>query len=188
MNKTTIKAARFLEPSIVRYACVQAIKRLNPVRQLRNPVMFMVAVGALLSTWSVVHAMLDHQLSGFTFQITLLALVHGVPGQFRRGAGRRPGKAQAESLRRSISDLPARKVLHYGARWLQKGDGQIKEVPADCSKKAITCSVPRAKRFPGDGEVVEGIASVRIRDHRRVGAGHRESGGDRSAVTGGTGF
>jgi K+-transporting ATPase ATPase B chain len=174
-------------------ALAEAFRNLNPVKQFRNPVMFIVAIGALLSTYSLVRELAAHHPAGFTLQITLWLWITLFFANFAEALARTRSKAQATSLRNSVSGLMAKKVLRYK-------EGMIETIVtalglAEFTEKVHAEEIARddlvlcvtGDTVPGDGEVVEGIATV---DESTVTGESapviREAGGNRSAVTGGT--
>jgi K+-transporting ATPase ATPase B chain len=160
---------------------VQALKdsfvKLNPATLIKNPVIFIVGIGAVLTTIVVIMDISSVHFSSFNFQITLWLWFTVLFANFAEAVAEGRGKAQAESLRKSKIQTKARLFLNkteklINATELKKGDVVI------CEAGDI---------IPGDGEVIEGIASV---DESAITGESapviRESGGDRSAVTGGT--
>jgi K+-transporting ATPase ATPase B chain len=160
---------------------VQAIKdsfiKLNPTVLVKNPVILIVGIGALLSSVVVFDDIIDGHFSSFNFQITLWLWFTVLFANFAEAVAEGRGKAQAESLRKSRTQTKARKIVQNKehlvlATDLRKGD-------------LVVCDAGDV--IPADGDVVEGIASV---DESAITGESapviRESGGDRSAVTGGT--
>ena len=156
-------------------AALQAFVKLNPVTLSRSPVMFVTLIGAAMVTLDVLAGL--PRVSGFEAQIALWLWVTVLFANFAEAMAEGHGKARAESLRRSRVEIMARRL----------DGGAEKKVPASCLRKgdAVVCSA--GDLIPGDGEVIEGIASV---DESAITGESapviRESGGDRSAVTGGT--
>ncbi len=156
-------------------AALQAFVKLNPVTLSRSPVMFVTLIGAAMVTLDVLAGL--PRVSGFEAQIALWLWVTVLFANFAEAMAEGHGKARAESLRRSRGEIMARRL----------DGGAEKKVPASCLRKgdAVVCSA--GDLIPGDGEVIEGIASV---DESAITGESapviRESGGDRSAVTGGT--
>ena len=178
---TARKRALFDTP-IVRRAMRDAFVKLGPRHMLRNPVMFVVLVGSVLTTLALLRDVVTHRAAiGFTLQISLWLWFTVVFANFAEAMAEGRGKAQADTLRKARTETTAKKLadtkdhLDYelvSAATLRRGDHVIC-VPGDI--------------IPGDGEVVEGVASV---DESAITGESapviRESGGDRSAVTGGT--
>ena len=168
------------DPSIVRPAIWDSFRKLSPREVIRNPVMFVVEVGALLTTVELVHDLLTGKRSAplwFTGLVSLWLWFTVVFANFAEAVAEGRGKAQAESLRKMRKDVEARKLV----------DGREEKVPAAALRKGDTVVVEAGQYIPGDGEIIEGIASV---DESAITGESapviRESGGDRSSVTGGT--
>ncbi|MBX7231250.1 MAG: potassium-transporting ATPase subunit KdpB [Bdellovibrionales bacterium] len=169
---------KMFQKNLIKNAIWEAFIKLHPKYQIRNPVMFITEVGALLSTVAVLVNTLHRQFSGFELQIAIWLWFTVLFANFAEAIAEGRGKAQAESLRKSKTNTMARKQLVGGgeeimnALNLKKGD-------------VVACST--GETIPGDGEVIEGIATV---DESAITGESapviRESGGDRSAVTGGT--
>ena len=166
-------------PEIVRRAAGDAFKKLNPKMVAKNPVMFVVEVGSVLTTFLWIKELVTHTGSPlFTGQCTLWLWFTVLFANFAEAMAEGRGKAQADTLRKTKTETQARKLNESGvessvsATELRKGD-------------RVVCEAGDV--IPGDGEVVEGIASV---DESAITGESapviRESGGDRSAVTGGT--
>jgi K+-transporting ATPase ATPase B chain len=167
------------DASIIRQAAVDAFVKLDPRRQFRNPVMFIVAVGSVLTTaiwlqewWS------GTGQPGFTGQVACWLWFTVLFANFAEAMAEGRGKAQADTLRRTRTATVANKVGPADA---------ITEVPAASLRKGDLVLVRAGEFIPADGEIVEGVASV---DESAITGESapviRESGGDRSAVTGGT--
>ena len=154
-------------------ACKDAFLKLDPRILRRNPVIFMTAVGASFVTV----LLFTGQYSPFTLQIAVWLWFTVLFANFSEALAEGRGRAQAESLRRAKSDTKAR-LLRNGAE---------KELPAEDLKKGDIVLCEAGDVIPGDGEVTEGVATV---DESAITGESapviRESGGDRSAVTGGT--
>jgi len=179
MAATTRELSLF-DPSIVRPAIWDSFRKLSPREVIRNPVMFVVEVGALLTTVELIHDLVTGRRSAplwFTALVSLWLWFTVVFANFAEAVAEGRGKAQAESLRKMRKDVEARKLV----------DGREEKVPASALRKGDTVVVEAGQYIPGDGEITEGIASV---DESAITGESapviRESGGDRSAVTGGT--
>ncbi len=165
--------------AIVTRAVLDALKKLDPRVQARNPVMFIVEVGALVTTLFFVRDILLHggTSAGFDLAIGLWLWFTVIFANFAEAVAEGRGKAQAEFLRRTKSDTQARKIA----------DGVATMVSATLLRKGDLVRIEPNEVIPGDGDVVEGAASV---DESAITGESapviRESGGDRSAVTGGT--
>lgn len=173
------KPKPLFDRQIVRRAAVDALRKLNPRQQAKNPVMLVVAVGALLTSLLLINDILtgNHTELGFNLQITIWLWFTVVFANFAEAMAEGRGKAQADALRRTRTQMTARRLVNdkeekVSATQLKRGD-------------LVVCEA--GDLVPGDGEVVEGIASV---DESAITGESapviRESGGDRSAVTGGT--
>jgi K+-transporting ATPase ATPase B chain len=176
-NTGTSKKRALFESSIVRRAVVDSLKKLNPRVQAKNPVMFVVEVGSVVTTALLV---LPHGSTHFAFnlQITLWLWFTVLFANFAEAMAEGRGKAQADALRKAKSETTAYKL---------RADGSIEEVPSSHLRVGDKVRVVAGVMIPGDGEVIEGVASV---DESAITGESapviRESGGDRSAVTGGT--
>ena len=171
-------ARSLLDPQIIRGAFKDAFVKLNPRLVAKNPVMFVVEVGSVLSTFYFVKELVTHTgHPGFTGQVALWLWFTVLFANFAEAMAEGRGKAQAESLRKTKTLTTARKLVN----------GQEQRVSAPDLRKddLIVCEV--GDIIPADGLVVEGIASV---DESAITGESapviRESGGDRDGVTGGT--
>jgi K+-transporting ATPase ATPase B chain len=165
-------ASSIFDPKLIRPAIWDAFKKLDPRVQWRSPVMFVVLIGAVwTSAITVVH------FSSFNFQITLWLWFTLLFANFAEAMAEGRGKAQAAALRRTRTTATARRL----------SDGREEKIPASDLQKGDIVVCETGDVIPGDGEVIEGIASV---DESAITGESapviRESGGDRSAVTGGT--
>ena len=156
----------------MRGAALDAVRKLNPRRMLRNPVMFVVEVTSVLVT---VLAILNPTV--FAWGITVWLWFTVLFANFAEAMAEGRGKAQADTLRRTRSET----IAH------RKDDGSLQDVPSSGLVLGDLVVVSAGELIPADGEVIEGIASV---DESAITGESapviRESGGDRSAVTGGT--
>jgi K+-transporting ATPase ATPase B chain len=164
---------------IVVPALGSSLVKLNPRTLAKNPVMFVVEVGAVLTSVDLARGLIHHsQGFGFSLQITLWLWFTVLFANFAEAMAEGRGKAQAEALRRARSETIARRVC---------ANGSIESVPGSKLRLGDVVMVAATEFIPGDGEVIEGVASV---DESAITGESapviRESGGDRSAVTGGT--
>jgi len=171
------------DPPIVRRAVRDALlKTVNLRHMVRNPVMFVVLVGSVLTTVVLVGDIASGGANvGFTLQLALWLWFTVVFANFAEAMAEGRGKAQAESLRRSRTLTSAKRLKD------PKNRAAFEAVPAEQLRKGDVVLVTPGELIPGDGEVIDGVASV---DESAVTGESapviRESGGDRSAVTGGT--
>ncbi|MGW1158068.1 potassium-transporting ATPase subunit KdpB [Streptomyces sp. NPDC002519] len=172
-------SAGLLDPRLLVVFLPDALRKLDPRLMLKNPVMFVVEVGALLTTLSAIK-----NPSVFAWVITVWLWLTALFANLSEAVAEGRGKAQAETLRRTKKDTMARRVIrgrHSGAPEVTE------EVPGTALRLGDRVVVEAGEIIPGDGDVVEGIASV---DESAITGESapviRESGGDRSAVTGGT--
>src|SRR5579859_228778 len=170
------------DPPIVRRAVRDAfVKTFNLAHMVRNPVMFVVLIGSALTTLVLISDVASGAPGvGFTLQLALWLWFTVVFANFAEGMAEGRGKAQAESLRRSRTLTTAKRLRD------PKNRAAFDSVPADQLRMGDVVVVTPGELIPGDGEVIEGVASV---DESAVTGESapviRESGGDRSAVTGG---
>src|SRR6202048_2932230 len=179
MEPSTRKSRSLWDTQIIKRALWDSFVKLNPRTLMKNPVMFVVEVGAALLTVQIVRDQLRHMTGfAFGFQITVWLWFTVVFANFAEAMAEGRGKAQADTLRKSRSDTVARKL---------KSDGTIEETSGAKLRLGDVVVISAGDFVPGDGEVIEGIASV---DESAITGESapviRESGGDRSAVTGGT--
>ena len=170
---------------IVRRATVDSLKKLHPRLMMRNPVMFVVEIGSVLTSLLLVTNLITHTGHfSFNLQITLWLWFTVLFANFAEAMAEGRGKAQADALRAAKSETTAYRISRTG-----KGPARdtVEEVPSSQLRVGDLVRVQAGHMIPGDGEVVEGIASV---DESAITGESapviREAGGDRSAVTGGT--
>ena len=168
-----------LDPKILLKSTPDAFKKLDPRVQLKNPVMFVVEVGAVLTTGTAIA-----KPTAFNWTIVVWLWLTVLFANLAEAVAEGRGKAQAETLRRTKRDTMARRLIGW-----QPGqtDTHEEEVPGTGLTLGDYVVVEAGEIIPGDGDVVEGVASV---DESAITGESapviRESGGDRSAVTGGT--
>ncbi len=173
------KSQSMFQPALVRRAALDALIKLDPRKMAKNPVMFVVEAGSVLTTALLIGGLVHHATSfGFNLQITLWLWFTVLFANFAEAMAEGRGKAQADTLRRAKAETTARRV---------KKDGSIEEVASSMLRVDDLVVISAGGMIPGDGEVVEGVASV---DESAITGESapviREAGGDRSAVTGGT--
>ncbi|MDQ3178968.1 MAG: potassium-transporting ATPase subunit KdpB, partial [Acidobacteriota bacterium] len=167
------------DKKIISQALVDSIKKLDPRKMLKNPVMFVVEVGAAFLTLKLLtSAFTGNANFGFEIQITLWLWFTVLFANFAEAMAESRGKAQADTLRKAKTETTANRV---------KANGTTEIIAAPQLRKGDVVVVSAGEFIPGDGEVIEGVASV---DESAITGESapviRESGGDRSAVTGGT--
>jgi K+-transporting ATPase ATPase B chain len=176
-------ARPLFDPPILRRAILDALRKLDPRIMIHNPVMFIVEIGGVLTTGLFIQALAGagEAPTGFIFAISAWLWFTVIFANFAEAMAEGRGKAQAEALRKVRRDINAKKLGQpkYGT--------QYSIVPAKTLRKGDLVQVDTGDLIPSDGEVIEGIASV---DESAISGESapviRESGGDRSAVTGGT--
>jgi K+-transporting ATPase ATPase B chain len=175
------KTLSLFDPGIVKSATVESLRKLAPAHVAKNPVMFVVEVGSVLTTLILIRDAVFHPSDAapiwFTAGVTLWLWFTVVFANFAEAVAEGRGKAQAASLRKMRKETTAR----------QMKNGVEQRVPASQLRKGDLVVAEAGDLIPGDGDIVEGIASV---DESAITGESapviRESGGDRSAVTGGT--
>jgi K+-transporting ATPase ATPase B chain len=181
MSKHPAMAHSLFDPAILVPAIRQAFLKLDPRQLMRNPVIFVTEIVAAVVTLLFLKDMVvDNGDALFSGQIAVWLWFTVLFATFAEAVAEGRGKAQADSLRRTKSQLTARKLV--------KPDGiDLVEIPAADLKVGDLVIVEAGELIPGDGEVVKGVASVNESAITGESAPViRESGGDRSAVTGGT--
>ncbi|AIM20767.1 potassium-transporting ATPase subunit KdpB [Serratia marcescens] len=179
----TRKQRALFEPALVRTALIDAVKKLDPRVQWRNPVMFVVYIGSILTTaiWLAILAGQTDGAAAFTGSVSLWLWFTVLFANFAEALAEGRSKAQAESLKGTKKTSWAKKLA--GPR----RDGTTEKVAADSLRKGDIVLVEAGDTIPCDGEVLEGGASV---DESAITGESapviRESGGDFSSVTGGT--
>src|SRR5215467_14202918 len=173
--------ATLLDPKIVVPAIGQAFVKLNPATLLKNPVMFVLEVVTLLTTVILVRDLLTGGGNVvFEFQIVVWLWFTVLFANFAEAVAEGRGKAQADTLRKTREETKAKLIL-------DEKTGLIVPTPAGKLAPGQIVMVEAGDLIPSDGEVIEGVASVNEAAITGESAPViRESGGDRSAVTGGT--
>lgn len=176
---TLAKSRPLLDPEILRRAIAESFRKLNPATLAKNPVIFVVEIGAFVTTILLARdAATQSSELGFNLQIALWLWFTVLFANFAEAMAEARGKAQADSLRKTKTDSMAKRLL---------ANGKTEKVAASQLRAGDTVICEAGDIIPGDGEVEDGIATV----DESVITGEsapviRESGGDRSAVTGGT--
>jgi K+-transporting ATPase ATPase B chain len=176
---TQTRSISIWDPHLVKRAIRDAVRKLHPRTMARNPVMFVVEIGSVLTTWRLIQDALSGRSGlGFEIQITCWLWLTVLFANFAEAMAEGRGKAQADTLRKARTETMANRIA---------GNGTQEAVPASSLRRGDTVIVHTGELVPGDGEIVEGVASV---DESAITGESapviRESGGDRSAVTGGT--
>jgi K+-transporting ATPase ATPase B chain len=182
MADTRLKERSLFDPEILRPAIGESFRKLAPQKVIKNPVMFVVEIASVLTTliWlrDLIAPRAGSQPLWFTLNVSFWLWFTVVFANFAEAVAEGRGKAQAAFLRRMRQETIARKLVN-GKR--------EEKIPASSLHKGDLVVVEAGEIIPGDGDVIEGIASV---DESAITGESapviRESGGDRSAVTGGT--
>ncbi|MGB2653620.1 MAG: potassium-transporting ATPase subunit KdpB, partial [Candidatus Acidiferrum sp.] len=180
MNPTSqTKATPLTDTKILGRALADSFRKLSPRTMVKNPVMFVVEVGAALTTIQLAWNAARHAgQMGFGLQITLWLWFTVLFANFAEAAAEGRGKAQADTLRKARAETEAHRLTR---------DGRTETVPSSQLRAGDIVVVSAGEFIPGDGEVIAGVAAV---DESAITGESapvfRESGGDRSAVTGGT--
>jgi K+-transporting ATPase ATPase B chain len=177
------RARPLLDPPIVKRAVLASFGKLHPRHQLRNPVMFAVFIGSVLTSGLFIHALAGRgeAPAGFILAVSLWLWFTVLFSNFAEAMAEGRGKAQADTLRRSRRDILAKRLA------APHRDASVTRVASAELRQGDVVLVEAGDFIPGDGDVIEGVASV---DESAITGESapviRESGGDRSAVTGGT--
>src|SRR6266403_5423863 len=174
-----VRKQSLADTKILTRAVTDSFRKLAPRTMVKNPVMFVVEVGAVLTTLQLVSNAFHHagQIS-FGLQITLWLWFTVLFANFAEAMAEGRGKAQADTLRKARTETKANRL---------RPDGKLEEMPSSLLRKDDVVVVKAGELIPGDGEIIEGAATV---DESAITGESapviRESGSDRSAVTGGT--
>jgi K+-transporting ATPase ATPase B chain len=173
------KSKSLWDAKIVRQALIDSVRKLNPRTMMKNPVMFVVEVGSVITTVLLFKDVARHNPGfGFDLQITLWLWFTVLFANFAEAMAEGRGKAQADTLRKAKSETVANRLL---------SNGRTETVPGSQLRSGDLVVVSAGEVIPGDGDIVEGVASV---DESAITGESapviREAGGDRCAVTGGT--
>ncbi|TGL73936.1 potassium-transporting ATPase subunit KdpB [Leptospira yasudae] len=171
------KSNAFFESDVLQEASIHSFKKLGLRSQMKNPVMFIVFLGALFVTWIFINDLIHGTFSSFHLQIGLWLWFTVLFANFAEAIAEGRGKARTDSLKKTRTNIVAKKIV----------GGDLQTVPGPTLKIGDIVVCEAGDLIPGDGEIIEGIASV---DESAITGESapvvRESGGDRSAVTGGT--
>jgi K+-transporting ATPase ATPase B chain len=174
---TTKPKTSLFNKEILLQAVKDSVIKLNPVLLIKNPVIFIVAIGSLLTTIVVFTGIFQNNFSFFNLQIAIWLWFTVLFANFSEAIAEGRGKAQADSLRKNRTQTKARKIVNKQELQVSANELKIGDI--------VMCKA--GESIPSDGEVIEGIASV---DESAITGESapviRENGGDRSAVTGGT--
>lgn len=184
MKSNNIETANALKDrTMVAQAVKDSFRKLAPQAQVKNPVMFLVFVSAILTTilWIASLLGVEDASSGYILGIAVILWFTTLFANFAEAIAEGRGKAQADSLRKAKHDVEAHKIPSTDQK------KNVTNVASADLKKGDIVIVKAGEQIPGDGEVIEGAASV---DESAITGESapvvREAGGDRSAVTGGT--
>jgi potassium-transporting ATPase ATP-binding subunit len=177
---------KLFESSLVKEALWQSFVKLNPRIMLRNPVMFTVEIGTTVMLAVCLWILKGEKTQGsfgYNFAIFLVLFITVLFANFAEAIAEARGKAQANSLRKTREDTPAKKVFPVGEIYTN----EVKVVPSSQLAKGDVFLCETGDTIPMDGEIIEGIATI---DESAITGESapviRESGGDKSSVTGGT--
>ena len=179
LPKKLARSRSLFDREILSRATAASFSKLNPLTLLKNPVIFVVEVGATLTTIFLIRDLFTRAEGiGFTLQITAWLWFTVLFANFAEAMAEARGKAQADALRKTKTEAKAKRLA---------ANGSVENVDGSALRKGDVVICDAGDMIPGDGEVIEGIATV----DESVITGEsapviRESGGDRSAVTGGT--
>jgi len=186
MSKQNKKSSKLFESALVSTALKQSFVKLNPRVMLKNPVMFTVYIGTIIMMGVCIWIATGEASQGslvYNITITAILLITLLFANFAEAIAEARGKAQADSLRKTREDTPAKKVSIIGEMYVN----EVNIVPSSQLRKGDLFLCEAGDTIPMDGEIVEGIATI---DESAITGESapviRESGGDKSSVTGGT--
>ncbi|PWT79218.1 MAG: K(+)-transporting ATPase subunit B [Bacteroidetes bacterium] len=186
MSKRKRKANRLFEPSLVKQALKQSFVKLNPKSLAHNPVMFTVEIGTVVMAAVCVWILTGEKSQGtlmYNLLIFIILFITLLFANFAEAIAEARGKAQADSLRKTREDTPAKKVFPVGEIFVD----EVKIVPSSQLKLGDVFICETGDIIPMDGEIIEGLATI---DESAITGESapviREAGGDKSSVTGGT--
>ncbi|MCW3090033.1 MAG: potassium-transporting ATPase chain [Ferruginibacter sp.] len=179
-------STKLFEPSLVKEALRQSFVKLNPRIMLRNPVMFTVEIGTAIMLGMCIWIFAGEKAQGsfaYNLAIFLILLITVLFANFAEAIAEARGKAQADSLRKTRQDTPAKKIFPIGEMYVD----EVKIVPSAQLEKGDHFICEAGDTIPMDGEIIKGIATI---DESAITGESapviREAGGDKSSVTGGT--
>lgn len=177
---------RLLQGPLVKEALKQSFIKLNPVVMFRNPVMFMVWMGTLIMAGVSIWVALGEQGQGslaYNITVTVVLFITLLFANFAEAIAEARGKAQADSLRKTREETPAKWIQTVGEMYVN----ELKVIPSSQLKKGDIFFCEAGDTIPADGEIIEGLATI---DESAITGESapviREAGGDKSSVTGGT--
>ena len=181
------RSIRLFEPSLIGTAVKQSFVKLHPRLMVKNPVMFTVEIGTAVMLAVVVYQLITGDLTqgAHWYNITIFSvlLITVLFANFAEALAEARGKAQAESLRKTREDTPAKKILIVGEMTVN----EVKVVPSSQLRKGDVFLCEAGDVIPMDGEIIQGLATI---DESAITGESapviREAGGDKSSVTGGT--
>ena len=180
------RASKLFEPSLVREALKQSVSKLNPRKMVHNPVMFTVEIGTFIMAAVCIWIMAGEKAQGslgYNFAIFIILLLTLLFANFAEALAEARGKAQAQSLRKTREETHAKLIQPVGEIFVN----EVKVVPSSKLRKNDVFLCEAGDIIPMDGEIIEGIATI---DESAITGESapviRESGGDKSSVTGGT--
>lgn len=173
-----MKKNKLWRKEIIIPAIKNTFLRLNPLHMLRNPVMFIVEMGAVITTIITIHNIYHQQPINFDLQISIWLWITVLFSNFAESLAEGKGKAQAESLKQARSEVYAQRLNE---------DGNTESIPALSLRRGDIVLIADNQTIPSDGEIIEGIALI---DESAITGESapvvREAGGDKTGVTGGT--
>ncbi|KIC96085.1 potassium-transporting ATPase subunit KdpB [Flavihumibacter solisilvae] len=180
------RASKLFESSLVREALKQSVSKLNPRKMVHNPVMFTVEIGTFIMAAVCIWIMAGEKSQGslgYNFAIFIILLLTLLFANFAEALAEARGKAQAQSLRKTREETHAKLIQPVGEIFVN----EVKVVPSSKLRKNDVFLCESGDIIPMDGEIIEGIATI---DESAITGESapviRESGGDKSSVTGGT--
>lgn len=181
------KQHKLLESSLVSTALKQAFTKLSPALMFRNPVMFTVEIGTAIMLFVTCYSGITGDATqgsfGYNLTVFIVLFLTLLFANFAEAIAEARGKAQAESLRKTREETPAKKVFPVGEMYTN----EVKTIPSSSLRKGDVFICEAGDTIPMDGEIIEGLATI---DESAITGESapviRESGGDKSSVTGGT--